>query len=40
MTPQDLHATVLHALGVPMPDPTKIAVPEFSTGEPVMNLFG
>ena len=43
VTPQDLHATVLHALGVPLLDLTKnpgISLPPFSTGKPVMGLFG
>ena len=43
VTPQDLHATVLHALGVPLHDLTKnpgIARPPFSTGKPVLDLFG
>jgi hypothetical protein len=43
VTPQDLHATVLHALGVPLNDLTKntgISRPAFSTGKPVMGLFG
>ena len=43
VTPQDLHATVLHALGVPLHDPTQntgISRPLFSTGKPVMGLFG
>lgn len=43
VTPQDLHATVLHALGVPTDDLTKntgINRPVFSTGKPVMGLFG
>lgn len=43
VTPQDLHATVLHALGVPLHDPTLntgITRPKFSTGKPVMQLFG
>ena len=43
VTPQDLHATVLHALGVPLNDMnrnTGIIRPPFSTGKPVMGLFG
>ena len=43
VTPQDLHATVLHALGVPLHDPTLntgFTRPPFSTGRPVMDLFG
>jgi len=43
VTPQDLHATVLHALGVPLNDlarNTGISRPPFSTGKPVMGLFG
>ena len=43
VTPQDLHATVLHALGVPLQEPfrnTGIIRPPFSTGKPVMGLFG
>ena len=43
VTPQDLHATVLHALGVPLLDLTRntgITRPPFSTGKPVMGLFG
>jgi hypothetical protein len=43
VTPQDLHATVLHALGVPLTDSmrnTGILRPPFSTGKPVMGLFG
>jgi hypothetical protein len=43
VTPQDIHATMLHSLGVPLHDPTEntgIAQPRFSTGEPVMELFG
>jgi uncharacterized protein (DUF1501 family) len=44
VTPQDLHATVLHALGVSLvPDLTKntgITRPTFTTGKPVMGIFG
>ncbi len=43
VTPQDLHATVLHALGVPLNDlgkNTGISRPPFSAGRPVMGLFG
>lgn len=43
VTPQDLHATILHALGVPLFDPTQntgLTQPKFSTGKPVMELFG
>ncbi|MCB1061811.1 MAG: DUF1501 domain-containing protein [Verrucomicrobiae bacterium] len=43
VTPQDIHATILHALGVPLHDPTKntgIAQPLFSTGKPILRLFG
>jgi len=43
VTPQDLHATVLHALGVPLHDLTQntgISAPLFSTGKPVLELFG
>ncbi len=43
VTPQDLHATVLHALGVPLNElgmNTGITRPPFSTGKPVMGLFG
>ncbi len=43
VTPQDLHATVLHALGVPLFDATQntgLSRPQFSTGKPVMELFG
>lgn len=43
VTPQDLHATILHALGVPLQDMnrnTGIVRPPFSTGKPVMGLFG
>ncbi len=43
VTPQDLHATVLHVLGVPLNDlgkNTGIIRPPFSTGKPVMGLFG
>jgi hypothetical protein len=43
VTPQDLHATVLHALGVPLQDTmrnTGIIRPPFSSGKPVMGLFG
>ncbi len=42
VTPQDLHATVLHALGVPLPtltENTGISRPVFSAGKPVMGLF-
>ena len=40
--PQDIHATILHALGVPLNDPTQntgINRPLFSTGKPVVKLF-
>jgi hypothetical protein len=40
--PQDIHATILHALGVPLHDQTQntgINRPLFSTGKPVMKLF-
>ena len=43
VTPQDLHATILHALGVPLSDlgkNTGIIRPPFSSGKPVMGLFG
>lgn len=43
VTPQDLHATILHAMGVPLFDATKntgLARPQFSTGKPVLGLFG
>jgi hypothetical protein len=43
VSPQDLHATVLHALGVPLLDMTRntgLARPPFSTGKPVTALFG
>ena len=43
VTPQDIHATVLHALGVPLFDNTLntgLARPQFSTGKPIMKLFG
>jgi hypothetical protein len=43
VTPQDLHATVLHALDVPLNDlgtNTGLSRPPFSTGKPVMELFG
>jgi len=43
VTPQDLHATVLHALGVEKPDlsrNTGLSRPSFTTGKPVMGLFG
>ena len=43
VTVQDLHATVLHALGVPLNDLTMntgLSRPAFSTGKPVMGLFG
>ncbi len=43
VTPQDLHATVLHALGVPLNDigkNTGVTRPPFSSGTPVMGLFG
>jgi hypothetical protein len=43
VTPQDLHATILHALGVPLFDATQntgLSRPQFSTGKPVMELFG
>ncbi len=43
VTPQDLHATILHALDVPLSDlgkNTGIIRPPFSSGKPVMALFG
>ena len=43
VTVQDLHATVLHTLGVPLNDLTMntgLSRPPFSTGKPVMGLFG
>ena len=43
VTPQDIHATILHALGVPLHDPTQntgISQPPFTTGKPEMELFG
>lgn len=43
VTPQDLHATVLHSLGVPLFDPTAntgLSRAQFSTGKPVLDLFG
>jgi hypothetical protein len=43
VTPQDLHATILHALGVPLNDlgmNTGLKQPPFSSGKPVMGLFG
>ena len=43
VTPQDLHATILHALGVPLQEPfrnTGIIRPPYSMGKPVMGLFG
>ena len=43
VTPQDIHATILHALGVPLHDPTMntgMAQPAFSTGKPILGLFG
>jgi len=43
VTPQDLHATILHALGVRLSDlgkNTGIIRPPFSSGKPVMALFG
>ena len=43
VTLQDLHATVLHALGVPLNDlgkNTGIIRPPYSSGKPVMALFG
>lgn len=43
VTVQDLHATVLHALDVPLHDLTKnpgLSQPPFSTGKPVKELFG
>ena len=43
VTPQDIHATVLHALGVPLFDiaaNTGLSRPKFSTGKPIMKLFG
>ena len=42
VTPQDIHATILHALGVPLHDPTMntgMAQPAFSTGKPILDLF-
>lgn len=42
VTPQDLHATVLHALGVPLSDigkNTGITRPPYSMGKPVTALF-
>jgi hypothetical protein len=42
VTPQDLHATVLHALGVPLNDigkNTGISRPPFSVGKPIKALF-
>ena len=42
VTPQDIHATVLHALGVPLFDQTAntgLSRPPFSTGKPIMKLF-
>lgn len=41
--PQDIHATVLHALGVPIHNPavnTGINRPLFSTGKPIKRIFG
>jgi hypothetical protein len=41
--PQDIHATVLHALGVPLHNPadnTGINRPAFSTGKPIKAIFG
>ena len=43
VTVQDLHATVLHSLGVPLFDSTQntgLSRPQFSTGKPVKALFG
>src|SRR6266446_4480355 len=43
VTPQDLHATVLHALGVEKTDlsrNTGLSRPSFTTGKPVMGFFG
>ncbi len=43
VTPQDLHATILHALGAPEPQAprnTGIIRPPFTSGKPVMGLFG
>ncbi|NNE90152.1 MAG: DUF1501 domain-containing protein [Verrucomicrobiales bacterium] len=43
VTVQDLHATVLHSLGVPLFDSTEnngMSKPQFSTGKPVLDLFG
>ncbi len=43
VTPQDLNATILHALGVPLQAPVRnagIIRPPFSSGKPVMGLFG
>lgn len=42
VTPQDIHATVLHALDVPLQDMTLntgLNRPKFSTGKPIMKLF-
>ena len=42
VTPQDIHATVLQALGVPLFDSTQntgLARPQFSTGKPIKELF-
>lgn len=42
VTPQDLHATILHALGVPLNDigkNTGISRPPYSSGKPVKALF-
>jgi hypothetical protein len=43
VTPQDLHATILHTLGIPLNDigkNTGITRPPFSSGKPVLGLFG
>lgn len=42
VTPQDIHATVLHSLGVPLFDSTAntgLSRPQFSTGKPIKQLF-
>ena len=41
--PQDIQATALHALGVPLHDPadnTGIKRPNFTTGKPIKAIFG
>ncbi len=41
--PQDIQATALHALGVPLNDPadnTEINRPNFTTGKPIKAIFG